>query len=613
ETFRGQLAYKLDLTQEKSWLRWLGLHNATGYDEYGYAWTRRYSYRDVLASNHAWVPAGTFPALNGNIAGGQTAGAARFRGYFRYYVGDATGTNVDAAPSTFNYGPATYVWGNAATGVFQREPALLDQRPTLDSAGGGSNSQTINKTTGGVIQSMFFGGRLVTTFGTRDDKVYDKRGAEPRLLLPDGSDFNYQVINSWAGVDYAKNGGPTKTAGAVARPFRDIGFINRAASQSGATGFAARVLDGLSFTYNQSDSFNPQGPQQDQFRRQLPNSTGEGRDWGFWLNLNDGKFVLRVNKFETKRIKTRGGDAATIAQRSLRLDVFQSDAWQLVNNARAWITQLNPTFTVAQIDAEIARQTGLSVEEQRDLVLPDPGISSTQDVESRGTEIELNFNPSKYWTVQSSLSQTMTTNTNVNTATVDWIAHRMPFWTTVVDPRLAPTAANPGRLWWEATYGGSSPHTTFTNNVDLPLKILLQQQGKSNPQVRKYRVKASTNYQLAGLTQHRVLRNFNVGGAVRWEDRAGIGYYGVQQFPASITELDPNRPIWDKAHYYVDAFVSYRTKLFRNKVGATVQLNARNLGETGRLQPVGAFPDGTPLAYRIVDPALYILSVKFDL
>ena len=70
---------------------------------------------------------------------------------------------------------------------------------------------------------------------------------------------------------------------------------------------------------------------------------------------------------------------------------------------------------------------------------------------------------------------------------------------------------------------------------------------------------------------------------MRWEDKAGIGYYGVQPFPASITGLDPNRPIFDKAHYYVDAFVSYRLKLFANKVGATLQFNARNLGENGRL------------------------------
>jgi len=173
------------------------------------------------------------------------------------------------------------VWGNAATGVFQREPAVLDQRPTLDSAGGGSNSQTVNKTTGAVIQSMFLGGRLVTTFGTRDDKVYDKRGAEPRRLLADGSDFDYQVINGWAGGDYAKNGGPTKTAGAVLRPFRGVGVINRVGQQGGATGFAARALDGLSLTYNQSDSFNPQGPQQDQFLRQLRTPRARARTGAF--------------------------------------------------------------------------------------------------------------------------------------------------------------------------------------------------------------------------------------------------------------------------------------------------------------------------------------------
>lgn len=59
--------------------------------------------------------------------------------------------------------------------------------------------------------------------------------------------------------------------------------------------------------------------------------------------------------------------------------------------------------------------------------------------------------------------------------------------------------------------------------------------------------------------------------------------------------------------------MGYRTKLFARKIGTTVQLNVRNLGENGRLQPVGAYPDGTPLAYRIIDPALYILQLKFDL
>jgi outer membrane receptor for ferric coprogen and ferric-rhodotorulic acid len=606
ETYRGQISYKLDLTQEKNLLRWLGLHQISGYDEYRYSITRRFSYRDVLASNHAWVPPGTSPAVSGNVTGGPQQSSARFRGYFRYYVGDANGTNVDYAPSTFGYGPTTYVWGNAATGVFQREPALLDQRPTTDSAGGGSNSKQINKTTGGVIQSMFLEGRLVTTFGLRDDTVYDKRGAEPRLLNADGTDFNYQAMNAWAAGDYAVNGGRTTTAGGVVRPFRNLEFVNRAARSDGLSGLAGRIANGLSLTYNESDSFIPQGPQQDLFRNQLPNTRGEGKDYGFWLNLADGKFVARVNWFETKRIKTRNGDAATIAQRALRLDLSNADAWQLEDNARAWVTAANPTWTAAQIQAEVARQTGLSIEEQNELALPNPGISATQDVESKGYELELNLNPTRYWTMQSSFTETETANTNVSSSTTDWIAHRMPVWTSIRDQRT-------NALWWTSTYGGTRPVDAFTNNVETPLKIILQQQGKANPQIRRYRAKFSTNFRLDGITEHRWLRNFNVGGAVRWESKGGIGYYGVQQFPARITDLDPNRPVWDKAHYYVDAFIGYRTKLFAKKIGTTVQLNVRNLGENGRLQPIGAYPNGVPLAYRIIDPQLFILQVKFDL
>jgi hypothetical protein len=43
----------------------------------------------------------------------------------------------------------------------------------------------------------------------------------------------------------------------------------------------------------------------------------------------------------------------------------------------------------------------------------------------------------------------------------------------------------------------------------------------------------------------------------------------VEQFPAIITALDPNRPIYDKANLYIDAFINYRTRLFSAKVAAS--------------------------------------------
>jgi hypothetical protein len=110
-----------------------------------------------------------------------------------------------------------------------------------------------------------------------------------------------------------------------------------------------------------------------------------------------------------------------------------------------------------------------------------------------------------------------------------------------------------------------------------------------------------------------LLKRFTVGGALRWEDKGAIGYYGVEQLPAVVTTLDRNRPIWDKARWYADAFFAYRTRLFADKVGASFQLNVRNVQEGGRLQPISAYPDGTPNAYRIVDPRQFILTMTFDL
>jgi len=115
------------------------------------------------------------------------------------------------------------------------------------------------------------------------------------------------------------------------------------------------------------------------------------------------------------------------------------------------------------------------------------------------------------------------------------------------------------------------------------------------------------------ITDQRVFKRISVGGAVRWEGKGAIGYYGVQQLPANITELDVDRPIYDQGHYYVDVLMSYRTRLWSDKIGATFQLNVRNIQEGGRLQPINAGPDGEPNSYRIVAPRQFILSATFDL
>ena len=49
------------------------------------------------------------------------------------------------------------------------------------------------------------------------------------------------------------------------------------------------------------------------------------------------------------------------------------------------------------------------------------------------------------------------------------------------------------------------------------------------------------------------------------------------------------------------------------KISATFQLNVRNLQESGRLQPISAYPNGRVSGYRIIDPRQFILTASFDL
>jgi len=192
-------------------------------------------------------------------------------------------------------------------------------------------------------------------------------------------------------------------------------------------------------------------------------------------------------------------------------------------------------------------------------------------------------------------------------AVTRWIAERMPVWTSIVDPEI-------NRPWWTERYNGSnSPAQFFASSVKTPYDVAVANQGKSRPQIRPYRFNLSTSYRLAGLGTDRAwLKRLTLGGALRWEDRGAIGYYGVEQLPAVITALDPNRPVYEAARAYVDLFTSYRFKVW-GRANATLQLNVRNVQENGRLQPVSAFPDGTPNAFRIVDPRQFILSATFDL
>ncbi|HUR57397.1 MAG TPA: TonB-dependent receptor plug domain-containing protein [Opitutaceae bacterium] len=621
DTYRAQLSYQLNLTKENGVLRWLGQHQLAGYDEYKYRVNRRYSWKDGITDAHSWIPAGASRVNQGAITGGAPAAANITRGYWRYYLGDAVGNNVDYGPHDFTYGTYNFRYGNANTG-FVSEPVQIARAATTDRAGGGSNTLTIIKTMGGLIQSHFWNDRIVTTFGRRQDRQLVRQGSSPQRLNSDGITFDYESIDHWAPNYRSNRFGKTEQNGVVLKPFRGWGHIDQMAAGGGGARYMGELLRGLTFHYNESNSFTPADPRFSLFLEELPNPHGQGKDRGFSLAMLDNRVVLKVNWWRTAQLANRQGDAGTIAQRTLRHDVASNAGFLLETQATAWVRDdpAHATWTAAQIDAEVSRQMGLSTELRNTLrQYFDAGlISSTNDRTAKGTEIELNYNPTNYWTLAANVTETQQFNANVSADVQQWLDQRLPIWTTIRDPRgndhAWGTPDDAPVLWWNSSFAGSqTPANNYATFIGSPFNVIKQAEGTADPNVRRYNVRASTNFKLRGITEHKWLKNVEVGGAVRWEDKGAIGYYGIADPAGVFTALNVRRPIYDKAHAYYDLNFRYRTRLWANKVGTSVQLNIRNVQENGRLQAIGAYPDGTPNTYRIVDPRQFILTATFDL
>ncbi len=639
DTYRGQAAYKFDFTQEDGALRFLGTHQLTGYYEYKYRVNRNYSYRDVITNDLPWIPEGVYRG-NQSQVDGTPALVATTQSNFRFYVGDNQGFNADYAPRDFQYGTFNYVWGsvnppaNAPIQGMRTEQATMGLGASTDSTSGVNNLKRVLKTAGGVIQSRFWHDAIITTFGVREDEVYDIFGRRNSngFIRADGINFNYDLVDSWDSNTWSRNSGRTTTMQFVVRPFKNFSAFQN------MRGFVGDLLTDMSIGYNKSDSFLPEEPAQDLFLNKLPNSTGEDKSVTVRFNLMDNKLVISATRYKNTVYNTRNGDANVINQRVLRHDLPIVGAtparfllWDVAGaytaedsryNRQGWIAWQNPTWSREQVQAELYRVLQIDEPLATELINPALPLRATNDIEGRGTEIEVNYNPNNYWTVAASFTESEATNRNISSAVQEWIDQRMPLWTTIKDPSITDEEAaaqnNPNKLWWVHQYPGATgtgrtAEVNFESFVRQPYAVIKALEGQANPQYSKYHARISTNYRLEGMTDHSFWRKFNVGGAVRWQSKQAIGYYGVQDFPEIVTDVDVSRPIWAKDQYYFDAFVGYKTKLFDDRVAMTLQLNVRNIQEDGSLRKVYAYPNGVAHSFRIVDPRQFILTASFDL
>lgn len=433
DTYRFQAAYKLDFSKDGGWSKWLGSHSLVGYGEYKGQDRKNYFYREDIISRNSWQ----FPNATSNYTAGQPV-----REFLLFYVGDNQGQNMEYAPGPVDYGDYTYTYGDANTGVFQNESITLGLAPLNH-----NGTNVIQKTKGALLQSHLWRGRIVTTIGKREDEHYTKqynRGGSTASVTDRGFSFNLDYLDQFQNIETQFRKGSAIQKGVVVKPFRGWNFIDRPAAQgTGLTRFFAQTLRGLNVHYNKSDNFLPAAPAQNVFQQDLPDPRGDGKDYGFSLNLFDGKLYLKVNKYSTETLDSRNGPSNAIARAALALDftgIAGGVEYSLEAKTREWITAANPGISEADLIAQQTAIMGITPKDR--LEFSGITVTETDDIVSRGHEIELHYNPVNYWTLTANFTEQQTINTRMGTNVAAYVQQRLPYWTTIVDPTN-------GVLWFD--------------------------------------------------------------------------------------------------------------------------------------------------------------------
>jgi outer membrane receptor protein involved in Fe transport len=564
ETFSGDLVYQLTPQSRGGWFDWIGRQRINLHAEKRDLENVNYRYGDFIASDHSWI-------TPSNRSASTTT-------YFQYYLGDNQGQNVDYSPTSISNlaGNYTFNWFNAQTNQWVAEQARLDQVPV-------SNTRTRTRTIESAnvtYQGSFFEDRIVTTAGFRRDEqgsnTSDAWTIDPNtgFYSPDS-----EALRNYPGADTVEKG-DTYTLGLV---------------------FKARPW--LRFFYNWADSFSPEAIRFDINGIQMPNPTSEGQDFGIGVSLFDDKLAIKINRYEVKEIGARLGQLGTVGSRTHVLEGGRDQSPQsflgwAMGVVRARYQEQGITATEDQIYDQAATE----------FVKLDPGFLRQTDLtgavgvggdrESKGWELEAVYNPTNNWRIKFNAAQQKSVDSNIGGELDDYFARRMPVWTTAKDDQ--------GNLWWNAN--NNYAVNQWLGSIRAPYLFEVANDGKSRAQVREWRWNLLTNYD---FTEGR-LKNWSVGGAVRWEDQAAIGFLGRAPENGVILELDPSKPVFDKARYYFDFSVGYRFKITSKRFGVRTQLNVRNAFEDGRLQGVAVNPLGQTTAFRIIDPRLFILTTTVE-
>jgi hypothetical protein len=239
---------------------------------------------------------------------------------------------------------------------------------------------------------------------------------------------------------------------------------------------------------------------------------------------------------------------------------------------------------------------------------------STVTNQSKGTEVELSFQPTKNWNITANYVRTKATHTELDPTSIKFMSAMTGFYN---------GPAGQIRLWGNQPYNdGASMLGDWNNSLVAAYGTTQNELGHSASEVSPWRLNVVTTYTF----DHGFLKNLFVGGGFREEAGKILGYkYSSTVKNTALTSdpnyssvalltqggLDVNQPFWGKNDMHLDAWVGYSRKLTRS-VDWSIQLNVKSVGERDHLVTAGKNPDGSINACSIQEGMGWQLKNSFD-
>ena len=208
----------------------------------------------------------------------------------------------------------------------------------------------------------------------------------------------------------------------------------------------------------------------------------------------------------------RAGEVGTIGNRTFRLEGRPENngvrdnngfyPWALaLSNSRFAAQGITPT--AAQSASAVAKIMGQTDDWMNVFLSAGPGQPQTNglsDIVSKGYEVELTYNPTRNWRIKFTGAQQIAIDAAIGPEQFNYWQERLPVWTTARADSVPGNGDGKGAPYWTTVpvLGGDTPETAYYNGLISPYLFSVANVGKPRTQVRKYRFKTSTSYQLAG-------------------------------------------------------------------------------------------------------------------